>query len=313
MAELWGIIAQETVFRLNLSDHLCYNYLIMAIFFALLALTGWATGDIFITIVSRKYGNKLTFLYWMVISLILSLLYLPFAGEITDWSYLGIAVGISFISFIANFSYFKALEIGIASLVGTIAGSFAIVTVPLSIILFKESLSLIAAIGIIFVIIGLILASLKFEEIKSKKLTSVLSDPGVIFALFTMIAWGVYWTLIRFPVEKIGWYYSAIPNYFFFVILFFFHEVKGKMSTVAKDKKILLICIVMSMFTVMANFSYNLGITYGYTSIVAPVAGASPILFVILARFIFKDRLNHQQLVGIISALAGIVLIGSGV
>lgn len=289
----------------------CYNS-IMAVFFALLALTGWASGDIFITIVSRKYGNKLTFVYWMMISLILSSLYLPFAGKLPDWSYFGIAAGISFISFLGNFSYFKALEIGIASLIGTIAGSFAIVTVPLSIILFKESLSLAQAVGILFVIVGLVLASLKFEEIKSKKLKNILSDPGVIFALFTMIAWGTYWTLIRIPVEKIGWYYSAIPNYFFFVILLFFHEVKGKMFSVVKDKKILLMCIVMAMFTVVANFSYNLGITYGYTSIVAPIAGTSPVLFVILARFAFKDRLTRQQLAGIISALLGIVMIGSG-
>ena len=55
---------------------------------------------------------------------------------------------------------------------------------------------------------------------------------------------------------------------------------------------------------------FNLGLTLGYSSLIAPVAGSSPVLFVVLSRFVFKEPLTGQQKTGIIFALAGIVLIG---
>jgi len=42
-------------------------------------------------------------------------------------------------------------------------------------------------------------------------------------------------------------------------------------------------------------------------SVVAPIAGANPTLFVLLAFFVFKDRLTKQQILGIVLTLLGIV------
>ena len=72
----------------------------------------------------------------------------------------------------------------------------------------------------------------------------------------------------------------------------------------------LIIILLMSGLTSMANFAFNLGITYGFTAIVAPVAGSAPVLFVIISRFVFKEALTGQQRLGILFSLAGIVLIG---
>lgn len=78
-----------------------------------------------------------------------------------------------------------------------------------------------------------------------------------------------------------------------------------------KKKRALLLLFTASVLTVSANYAFNIGITYGYSSLVAPIARASPVLFVILSRFVFKDKLTTQQKLGIIAALSGILLIAS--
>lgn len=57
----------------------------------------------------------------------------------------------------------------------------------------------------------------------------------------------------------------------------------------------------------IAELSFTVGIAKGYTSIVAPIAGASPVLFVLLAPFVVKDPIIKQQVIGIIITLIGIV------
>ncbi len=44
-------------------------------------------------------------------------------------------------------------------------------------------------------------------------------------------------------------------------------------------------------------------------TVVAPISGANPILFVILVAFFLKDPITRQQIAGIITTLIGIVLL----
>ena len=57
----------------------------------------------------------------------------------------------------------------------------------------------------------------------------------------------------------------------------------------------------------MGNFAYNLGLSHGYATIIAPIAGSYPTLFVILSYLVFKQKLTRQQLLGVIVSLIGIV------
>ena len=128
--------------------------------------------------------------------------------------------------------------------------------------------------------------------------------------MVVFIIWGIFWSLIRIPVERIGWFWSMYPLYPFFVILLFLKSFKRVNFSDLKKTNNLLIMGAGCLFTLSANFGFNLGLTHGYTSIVAPIAGASPVIFVILSRIVFKERLTNQQKMGIILTLAGIVSIG---
>lgn len=282
----------------------------MAIFFALIALVGWGAGDIFVAKVARKIGSRMTLFWWMMTSLLLSSLYLPFAGAIRDYQMFLGAIILNIFGVLGVWWYFRAFEISNVSLVGTISGAYPILVVPLSVIFFAEKLTQIQIVAIISIIIGLILATLHWEEVKNRDFIRLIDDKGIRLAFLTLINWGIYWTLMRIPVERLGWYWSLFPFYILAPFLPLLGIVKNVSLAVFKNKRYILMVFLMGGLTAMANFSFNLGITYGYTSIVAPVSGAYPVLFVILSRFVFRERLSRQQKVGIGFALAGIVLIG---
>lgn len=280
----------------------------MAVFFALITFFGWAIGDIFGTIESRKLGSTLMYFWGLVFSAILTSFLIPFAGGISDWDMFLFASAIIFLDFTATFSYFKALEIGSASLVGALAGSFGFITVLISIVFFHESITSVQFAGVLFAVLGVILSSLNFSELK-RTLSKGFSDPSIKFALYALIGWGVYYSLVHIPVRKIGWFWSLYPWSFYFIFLLPLANVRKNALSVLRNKKDVIIISLFILLVWVANFSFNIGVTYGYTAVVAPIASSYPVLFVLLSRIIFKDKLTSQQKLGVISSLMGIVMI----
>src|SRR3990167_3279677 len=181
-----------------------------AILFALISYIGWGTGDVFGTIATRKIGPYSTTFWYLVLQLIIfgafSFFFLDQLKNLTlQILILNIALGV--IGTVGLITFYEALRIANASLVGTISSSFAALTVVLSIIFLNERLTSQQALSIIVIFSGIIIWSLDFKEIKNKKL---LSNKGVLLALFTMVAWGIYWAFIKVPVREIGWFWPSI-------------------------------------------------------------------------------------------------------
>lgn len=284
----------------------------MAIVFALIALVGWGVGDVFGTKVARKIGNVYGFFWLHIFALLFSSLYIPWAGRIESLTYLLLAFALGLIVSFSSLLYFRGLEVGNASLVGTIAGSFSIITIALSMIFFGEKVTLVQLMGIILVILGVILSSFKIEDSKRKTWQSFLSNPGIIYALIAMMGWGIYFAFIRIPAEKIGWFWSYYPANFNALLLIPFGLIKSNAFDIFKKPQTFTHAVLFMILVTVAMFAYNLGILHGYTSIVAPIAGSYPVLFVILARIVFRETLNNRQRLGIFAALIGIVLVSTG-
>jgi len=282
----------------------------MAILFAFISLAGWAVGDVFVTIVTRRIGSAASYFWGYLFGLILLLFCLPFVGGVSDWGMLGIAFLLNIIRFLGSYIYFRGLEKGNASLTGAIGGSFPVVTVILSVILFKEQLSTLQILGIGFTVIGIIFSSVKLEGlfVGSIKRKDVF-DKSMKYGLATMLLWGFFYALIRVPVYKIGWFWAQFPLYIIGLCIPFFTGLRVLVSKTFQSGKILLMIIVFIILVSIADFSFNIGITKGYTAVVAPVAGSSPVLFVILSKIFLREKLSRSQNVGVVFALIGIIIL----
>ena len=273
----------------------------MAIFFALITLIGWGVGDLFIAIVARKIGSLYANFWEMVVSIILISFYIPFAGSINDIPLFFLAGGLGFILAFGTLFYFKALVIGNASIIGAIGGAFSVPVVLMSIIFFGDKLTVIQIAAISLIVAGIVLTSIKSEKGKRGGFKEIF---------MAIILWSIFYTFIRVPVAKIGWFWSFYPANFFFLILLLAGKIKKDALLVFKDKQTVFLIFIFAFIISIAQFGYNLGITYGYTAIVAPVASAYPVLFVILTRIFFKEKLTKLQTAGVTLTLFAIVLLG---
>jgi len=170
----------------------------------------------------------------------------------------------------------------------------------------NDKLSVIQAIPVVIIFIGLIMSSLNFKSLSIK---NILADKGVIYGLVAMLLWGIFYTFIRIPIREVGWFWpSYLSSLSIPVILLYMRFKKIKLEK-PRGFKMTLFSLLNTILLTGGTYAYNFAVMKGQTAIVAPIAGSYPVLFVILSRFVFKDRLNKQQLIGILITVLGIVVL----
>ncbi|MBZ9572091.1 DMT family transporter [Patescibacteria group bacterium] len=281
----------------------------LAIIFALLSYFAWSTGDIFGTITTRKLGAYSTTFWTLLLGLIFCSFYIPFSldqiqGLTLDIFFLNIILALIFVT--SFLTYNEALRITHPSLVGPIAASFSALVVVFSVIFLKETITSYQILSILIIFLGAIISSLDFTELKKRKFTL---NRGILLAIATMIIWGIYFTFIKIPVKKIGWFWPSYISFALFPLVYLFMRIRKIELKKPTYKRALLPLIMAVVILRIGDFSFNFAISKELTAIVAPIAGSYPTLFVVLSFLIFKDPIKKQQIFGIILTVVGIVLL----
>jgi drug/metabolite transporter (DMT)-like permease len=281
-----------------------------ALILAIIPLIGWGLGDVFGIFSSRKIGSYLTTFYQFLFGIEISLLVLPFVwgdfSKITLPLLLGnLAIGTLYV--LANFFVNEGFKQSSASVVGIIIQSFPAVVLVLSALIFKDPLATSQVFWVIIVFTGIFLCSVDLKELFSTKLKF---DLGIKYALTASIIFSIYFTFFRLFSNQYGWF---LPNFISFLTLpvaLYFAKIiikeKSKIKII-KNKLILGTLILSSLLIRSGDIALNLGLSKGYASIVSPLAGAAPLVFIIASSIVFKDKISKQQKLGIIVSLVGIL------
>ncbi len=216
----------------------------------------------------------------------------------------GLVAASGFLTVIANIAYYKGLQIGKVSIVMPVESCWAIVTVILSLTLLNEVLTAIQAIGITLTIAGAVLVSFKWKDLLKLKNHS----KGVKYAAIAAVAFGTDFVVIDLAVSEIGWF---LPIFFIGVITAFFLLAYSGISKkdISFPRNVLPFIVLVGILDTVAYLSYSTGIISEFSAIVAPIAAASPAVSIILAKTFFRERLQINQDIGIVSVLAGLLLL----
>lgn len=282
----------------------------MATFFALIAFFSWGVADIYAALSSRKIGNLGTFIIIQLVGMSIFAILFPFFAGTFDLFYFIVAFVLGIIDNFGLLFFYKAFETGNVPLNGMIAGSFGLVIVFVSLIFFGEKIGAGEILGIAFIFAGIVLSSLRLNELLEGNAKRAFKDKGMVYAFLTMIFWGVYFGFLRIPAEKMGWYYTLLPLSLCWPFLLLFKKGRRGILKVIKNINGAKYGILHALTAFGGTIAFNLGIMQGNTSLVGPIATASPALFVVLSRFVFADRLSEQQWLGIGMTLLGIVILG---
>jgi len=280
----------------------------LGILFGIIAMFSWGVGDFFVAKAVRSAGVFRTFFWVSVIGLapIFIIFALFFDIPTVSLSTALLIAVISILFFVGVLALYKAFQVGVISIISPIASAGAVVTVALSLIFLKEVLNVTQAIGVSLAILGSILASFKFHNLIRLKLKKLAT--GVEFAVITMFAGGIAFVLLDITIVEIGWF---MPIFFiriigFFLAMAYAGAMKKKISF---PVNIVWILVLISILETVAILSMTAGINADLTAIVVPVSSAFPAITIILARIFFKEVLETNQKLGVVSILVGLVLL----
>lgn len=281
------------------------NYILSAI----LSNLSFAISDNLTGLVAKK-NKPLQISFWSSLFSI-AIFFIPaitiFSGEfakLTPHNIL-VMVALAIIINLGFLSFTTSMNRGSITLSGVIACSFPALTTVLSVLIFGETITFWQTIAVVFVVVGVAMSSM------SGRLKTMLNDiksSGTIFAIITLLLWGTYFAFIRVPIEQVGWF---MPNYVDSIVGAVLFLTIGLLATNKKASlkrpKLSLVLLVAAGLGFCGSMFFNYAISKGDTAIVAPIAGSSPAVFVVIAYFIFHEKLNKKQWAGIFLTLVGIV------
>jgi len=280
----------------------------LGIIFGIIAMAGWGMSDFFVAQAVRKTTVFKTFVWSQIIGIILfALVFLLFFHlPKIDPSILGIILIAGFLGVISYLAFYKGLQIGQVSVISPIAACWGAVTVILSLIFLHEKLNLFQSVGVSLAILGAVLTSFRLHELFTLKKRAFVK--GIHYALIAMFSWGIYFTLIGSLLPKTGWFLSI-----FFIkataVGYLLLYSLGTKKEIAFPKKATLFVFLIGLLETIAFLAYGMGVNSEHTSIVAPIGAAFPMVTIILARIFFKERLEINQKIGIVSILTGLILL----
>ncbi len=203
-------------------------------------------------------------------------------------------------------AFFRGMALGSMAVVAPVFASGAAVVPVIVGLATGDTVSLLVGLGIALAAIGILLASLEAEhEAERSRQTrraigfALLGAVGAaIFVLASDSAsdGSVLWTLLFARA-------AAIPFLVVGVLA---------MRTGPPVRRDLGVILVVGLVDLGATASFGLASTKGALAIVAVLGAMYPVITAGLARVVLKERILRIQLVGVVCALLGVVLVASG-
>lgn len=282
----------------------------LALVLGLVTFIGWGIGDLFTIAATRRIGANLTTFWIFFCSFVLALLFMPFAPHdltLITWPLLILNIFLGVLLISGNVLISEAFRTSSAPLVGIIIQAFPAVVLVLSAFIYGDIITQSQAIYIGIIFAGVTLCSVDFKRLLSSE---KIFDKGTVLALVAMVFLSIFFTFSRILINAYGWFLPSLIATACFPIIYLFVRVRKEKLAVPKLPMVIMAVFMAGLLIRAADFSLNWGLSIpGASSTVAPIAGAAPILFVVMSYLVFKDKLTKQQIIGIGVTLLGIVLL----
>jgi drug/metabolite transporter (DMT)-like permease len=207
--------------------------------------------------------------------------------------------------------YFESMMEGQVSIVGTISAAYPVLTVVGALLLLSETMTALQMGGVVAIIGGVL--ALSYER-NPGSVTSV-SRRSIFFALMAFLLWGVWSLTSKMAVDEIG-----AGNLFGFYILSsltapllyaWFRRVRPcPMRGTDPSRKMWVLGAMGLCLNVIGAFAYTYALEEGNASLVVPASSAYPIVTVVLAVAILKEKLDRTHALALACVVAGLVMMG---
>lgn len=262
----------------------------------------WGIADFLGGYFSRKIKVSFVLLISQFFGLLSVALYAWLAGESWTIEALPFASLAGTTGLLGLMFFYSALSTGPMGIVSPIAALGAVVPVAYGYSQ-GEAPSSIQWIGILIAIAGVTLAS-------GPELTGEVSARPIVLAALAAVSFGSCLIFLAkggsysVTTTAIGMRVQSVAMLFLFVLV-------AKSFTKVQGSGLLWLAVI-GVFDIGANVSLTIAAQSGLLSLVGMLGSLYPVITVLLARLVLKERLRSVQYVGVAIALSGVVAIASG-
>ncbi|HKD87398.1 MAG TPA: EamA family transporter [Streptosporangiaceae bacterium] len=274
---------------------------------ALLALAAsalWGTSDFGGGLISRRLDPSAAVLISQALALAGLLVLLPFlAVPVGPYLLTGAAAGV--VATLSLAAFYRAMATAPMSLVAPITAAGTVIPVVAGMIK-GEQLTVVKLAGIAVTLAGIVLAS--GPEFGSG---AAVRRQALGFAIAAAVGFGLAYTLLSFAAgtsvygallcQRIGGLVVLSPIVARTRILREVHLTARRVGALA----------LIGGCDITANGAYALAASRGNLSVAAVLASLYPVVTALLARGILAERLRYIQNIGVLAALAGVLLLSS--
>ncbi|MEK6917310.1 MAG: GRP family sugar transporter [Nanoarchaeota archaeon] len=289
----------------------------ISIIVGLIAMFSWGIADFLQSVAIRKMGTYKVMFLSNIFGLLMTFPVLFFImPQIALSNMLLLLLG-GIMQTAAIYFFYTSMKKGDISLVAPISASYPIVTILLLRIFVGQTISIITLIAILMLIFGIVLTSTDLKKIRQMHTVA-----GVKESLITLMLWGIYFFVLKIVSDNITLFGINFPETHYLSIFFFSNIAMGIFMMLfsvsnkgiptkkdLKDKTVLLILFSTSVIFTLAWIILTYGFTIGDASIITPISSLYPVIIVMLAMIFYKEKLVLNQKLGILTILAGLVLI----
>ncbi len=280
--------------------------------YGLIAMLGWGISNFF----SGRLAKSIGFLPALVAGttgVVVCLLSIMLASRLPVMAPRSDTLGLLLLAggllSVAGLAFYKGLEVGKIALLSPIAASWPMGIAIIGIAASQSPVSSSQYIGMFLVTVGVFVASVKRVN---KKIN--FSDPGIPYALIALAAWiGAFYFFGR-TITGTSWMLFNIL-FLSISILFELAYAGWKKSSVTwkPTQNNLVYLAACSIPSAAAFYFYSLGMRSAQSSTTAITTNANPVITVLLALVLLRERLNRRQLTGIAMVIGGLVIINVGI
>jgi drug/metabolite transporter (DMT)-like permease len=272
----------------------------VAIVLAILAGVLWGTSNFCGGWLSRRVPTALVVLFVQFGGLSLAAVFVAAAHE-SGWTATGALWSLmaATTSGIALSSLYRGLSAGVMGVVAPLSGLAPVV--PLAVGLARgETLDGLQAAGIALAIAGIVLAGIEDPH----KLRTPRFAAGAGLGLLAALGFGATFVALKYATAHSDPYWTVF-NQRVAMLAFFLAIVVTRRVRARGNLRLLRYAPLFGLLDSGGAIAYAHASREGLVSVVAVLASLYPVVIVLLARAVLKERLTRPQQIGAIAALAG--------
>jgi len=281
----------------------------VAIAFALGSSALWGLSDYIGGVKSRSFPVPVVLGAMYLSSLTFMALFVGARGEgPPDAAGVSAALGAGLVGIAGLSALYRALAIGTMSIVAPIASTGVCIPVLVGLAAGDRPGS-VRAVGLALAVVGIVLAS---REARSGGVDVSRQRLSILLAIVAGIGFGSYFVLAKIASSgDVAWALllsrvSALP------LIGVFAYLALRRGGRRPRGRAIVVLAALGLLDLGANLCYNHATTIGELSSVAVASSLYPVMTVTLAALLLGERVQGVQRLGVVTALAGVVMIAAG-